>query len=453
MKKLYILIILVLGSLIPETLQAQLSFVTSTLTQCYNTGTNTAYVVTSPTNAATYSWTIISPNCTGTYTNVAQNGSTVNISYPCCGMFTITCTAYTATSMISSTSMTTNVTCGPSLSITSSAANGTVCAGTTATLSGWGAMNYSWSPPGMTGAQLIVAPTANVCYTLAGYNGFCTDYAVYCLSVQPSSSTLAVSGNSIVCAGSTTTLNASGASSYIWSPSNATGASIVVSPSVSTSYTVTDSGPVQCPGKATYMVLVTQAPTLAINSQPSSPVITCGASATLTCQSNAQTYMWSNGVTTSSNIVSPLSNTCYSLVATGSSGCFTTAAICVTVLPVQLSPAGNNTICLHSSANLSVTVPGTFAWMPGNITGSLVNVIPLTSTIYTVNGQMPNFCNGSGTISVTPDPSCAIVWPGDANSDGVVNASDVFEIGLAFNNTGTARTPTSNAWSAQFASS
>lgn len=38
------------------------------------------------------------------------------------------------------------------------------------------------------------------------------------------------------------------------------------------------------------------------------------------------------------------------------------------------------------------------------------------------------------------------VWPGDANSNGIANNSDILEIGLQFNQTGAARTSTSNIW-------
>jgi hypothetical protein len=42
------------------------------------------------------------------------------------------------------------------------------------------------------------------------------------------------------------------------------------------------------------------------------------------------------------------------------------------------------------------------------------------------------------------DQNC--VWPGDANSDGFANNLDILEIGLQFNQTGAARTNTSNIW-------
>jgi hypothetical protein len=61
--------------------------------------------------------------------------------------------------------------------------------------------------------------------------------AVSC-SPGPGAPTLSVSGNTLICQGQTTTLTASGASTYSWSSGDST-ASAILSPSNSTSYTIT----------------------------------------------------------------------------------------------------------------------------------------------------------------------------------------------------------------------
>jgi hypothetical protein len=53
---------------------------------------------------------------------------------------------------------------------------------------------------------------------------------------------------------------------------------------------------------------------------------------------------------------------------------------------------------------------------------------------------------------ISVNSGCSDVWPGDANSDGVVNSSDVLELGLAASSTGAARTPGGNSYVAQYAS-
>jgi hypothetical protein len=71
--------------------------------------------------------------------------------------------------------------------------------------------------------------------------------------------------------------------------------------------------------------------------------------------------------------------------------------------------------------------------------------------MYTVFGIGASGCPGSATISLFVNPACSDVWPGDANSDGIVSATDVLEIGLAFSNTGALRSPGGNSYVSQYA--
>jgi len=92
-----------------------------------------------------------------------------------------------------------------------------------------------------------------------------------------------------------------------------------------------------------------------------------------------------------------------------------------------------------------------YSWNSGSMGGS-VSVLPLVTTTYIVVGQHSSFnCTGYDQTIVFVDTTCSQVWPGDANSDGVVDNTDVFEIGLAFNATGAARTPTSNTYASYYA--
>lgn len=53
-------------------------------------------------------------------------------------------------------------------------------------------------------------------------------------------------------------------------------------------------------------------------------------------------------------------------------------------------------------------------------------------------------CTDTYIQSVTVDSTC--VWPGDANADKIVDNNDILAIGLAFGDSGTARTDTSISW-------
>jgi len=141
-------------------------------------------------------------------------------------------------------------------------------------------------------------------------------------------------------------------------------------------------------------------------------------------------------------MVQDLTNSCISSV-TISVQCGTTVAS-----PVNIT--GPGLVCLHSSITYTASGANTYTWLNGPNT-STYNVIPYFSDVYQVGATDINGCITHAAIQAGINAGCADVWPGDANSDGVVNNLDVFELGLAFNQTGPARSFTSNAYVSQYA--
>ena len=137
----------------------------------------------------------------------------------------------------------------------------------------------------------------------------------------------------------------------------------------------------------------------------------------------------------------PLNN-CYSS--------FIIPIACSTLAPTPLSITGTNTVCLGSS--VSYTSSGTNNYWSTGANGATMNITPSASTSYTAFGNDFNNCPSSGTTAVTVNNTCSQVWPGDANSDGIVDNTDVFEIGLALNATGPSRSPGGNTYTSQYAS-
>jgi len=123
---------------------------------------------------------------------------------------------------------------------------------------------------------------------------------------------------------------------------------------------------------------------------------------------------------------------------------------CSTLNPLPLVVTGNNTVC--SGSSVTYTSNGTNNVWSNGPTTSTMNVIPNANSTYTVFGNDANNCPSSGTVAVIVNTNCSDVWPGDANSDGLVDNLDVFEIGLAMSSTGPARVPGGNIYSGQFAS-
>ena len=115
--------------------------------------------------------------------------------------------------------------------------NATICSGNSTTLNASGATSYSWNS-GATTSSISVSPTSNTSYTVIGTANGCSNTKVVSVAVN---TTPTVSVNSqTICAGNNAILNANGATTYSWN-SGATTSSISVSPSSSTSYTVTGS--------------------------------------------------------------------------------------------------------------------------------------------------------------------------------------------------------------------
>lgn len=293
--------------------------------------------------------------------------------------------------------------------------NSTVCAGATATLTAGGAVTYTWSPAtglsSVNGASVAASPTASTVYTVTGTDGSgCVSSATVQVTVG-SGPVLAVSPNATVCPAASTTLTASGALSYTWSPavtlSSANGASVTASPAATTVYTVSGTDAGGCIGTTSVQVAVGSNPVLTVS--PNATVCPAG-SATLTA-SGAVSYTWAPAATLSSAngatvTASPAATTIYTLSGTNAGGCTGTNTVQVSLAanPV-LSGSPNATICASTNTVLTVTGAGSYTWSPaGSLSaanGATVTATPATSTVYTVTGANASGCTGTCTISVS----------------------------------------------------
>ncbi len=201
----------------------------------------------------------------------------------------------------------------------------TICTGVATNLTADGALTYSWSG-GETANSISITPTTTTTYTITGTDNGCEGTAIAIVTVN---ATPTVTVNSAtICNGQTVDLFALGGQAYIWS-TTATMNSISVSPSTTTTYTVT--GTIAgCVNTAKGIVTV--------NSLPSTPTISQNF-AVLTSSSTTGNQWYLNGNIingATSQTYTMLVNGNYTVEVTNGSGCAAmSAATTVTTLGID----------------------------------------------------------------------------------------------------------------------
>jgi gliding motility-associated-like protein len=300
----------------------------------------------------------------------------------------------------------------------SGGANKIICSGLSTTLQGTGGVSNTWSPSTGLSCTNCANPTANptttTVYTVTGTDGNgCINTANVTVNVNPLPN-VSGGGNKSICVGSSTTLPASGATSYTWSPS--TGLSCTncamptANPTTTTVYTLTGTDGNGCINTANVTVTVNPLPT--ISGGPNKSICT-GSSTTLPATGGVS-YTWSPATGLScTNCATPTANptttTVYTVTGTNGNGCVNTATVTVTVNPLPtISGGSNKTICAGSSATLQATGGTFYAWTPttglscSNCSGPSAS--PAATTVYTVTGTDGNGCSNTAQVTVNVNP-------------------------------------------------
>lgn len=400
--------------------------------------------------------TILSATGEGSFVwSNGENGSFVTVTDP--GTYTIT--ASMLNGCISSDSVVVIVNPRPSPSIIG---DDTICQGQTATLTATGGVSYIWSN-GSTDTSIVVSQSGRYFVTLTNIEG-CTASANVEVTVNPLPD-VTITGNSDFCQGDSTTLTASGASSYAWSNSS-TMESIIVSSAGN--YTVTGTGANGCTNTATKTVTVNPTYTtplthsicqgetynfygqnlnvagaythrlqtisgcdsvliltLTVNALPivtiSGDTSICEGSSTTLTASGADTYNWNTGESIDS--VSVSASGVYTVMGTSAAGCTNSANVTVLVLQApQIAITGATDICAGESTLLTVSGGTTYLWSDGTTDTTLT---VSTAGSWQVTGYSEAGCSSTASTTVSlwqpatseftvfcPD-SC-YVWNGEA---------------------------------------
>ncbi|MCO5259552.1 MAG: S8 family serine peptidase [Crocinitomicaceae bacterium] len=297
--------------------------------------------------------------------------------------------------------------------VVSAGSNVAICVGQSTTLTAIGASTYTWNNGLGSGASHSVSPTTTTMYQVTGYNGTCSATSQVTVTVNPLP--IVSAGSDVtICAGQSTTIAGTGATTYTWNNGLGAGASHLVSPTTSTSYTVTGNDG-NCSNTASVMVNVTPLPTVTVSPN----VAICnGQNATISA-SGASSYSWDNGFNGAAQTVFPTATTTY--VVTGTNGaCSNTAQVVVTVnnIPTAVINMADSTVGCPTSvtfSSASSTGASTYAWtFPGGTPNTSTNANP-TATFGTA---------GSVTVLLTTTNDC-----GSANSSFPITI-DIYCAGL-----------------------
>ena len=286
--------------------------------------------------------------------------------------------------------------------------------------------SYSWSTGesgvigGLDNGQINVSPQTTTTYTLTVTTTGCEVTEQVTVIVDGLDVDLG-DLNQDVCFGIPATFtaivnNGQAPYQYLWG-TGSTDASITVSPTVNTTYSVQVTDALGCVGNDVVFVVVNPNP--AINTGPDQ-TITCGGTATIGGSPvgiSGATYSWSSGqsgtISGADNgqiTVSPLVTTTYTLTLT-TIGCEVSEDITVTVedLDVDLGDATQD-VCLGVPATFTAIVnngqgPFQYLWSTGS-TDPSITVIPTINTSYSVQVTDALGCVGSEDVftNVNPNP-------------------------------------------------
>lgn len=305
---------------------------THTVTYAYNdthgclyTAAKTITVANTPTITVTASHSLI---CSGTPVALTATGTATSYSWTS-GVtngipFTPTTTAsYTVMGKNTEGCLTTSVNTvfvNSRPAVTASVTNAVVCMGTPVTLTGYGALTYTWTNGVL--SNVPFTPSVSTTYTLTGTdaNG-CTNTAPITILVMPLPNVTANASSTQICRGSTVTLSGSGANSYVWSHGVVNGATF--SPTLTTTYSLTGNNTSGCSKTVVITVSVNAIPSVTVATN--NPTICVGESASLTA-SGASTYSWSTSQSGPAINVSPVTSTAYTVTGTAN-GCSSNASI------------------------------------------------------------------------------------------------------------------------------
>ncbi|MDH4473700.1 MAG: gliding motility-associated C-terminal domain-containing protein [Fluviicola sp.] len=323
---------------------------------------------------------------TGASGYVWDNGVTQGVSFTPASTQTYTVTVSDAVGCSATDQVTVTVNSIPNIN---AGANQAICPGGSVILSGSGGTTYTWNNGVTNGVSFNPASTQTYTVTGTDANGCTnTDQVLVTVNALPN---VSAGQDQSVCAGTTVTLNGSGAVSYVWNLSVVN--NVPFTPGATQIYTVVGTDANGCQNSDQVTVTVNPPPTIGAGADQT---ICVGTSVTLS-GTGGVSYVWTNGVTNGVSFNPGLGTQIYTVTGTDANGCTNTDQVTITVLTVPVADI-NSTDPLSGYPGLAVTFTNSstnatnFVWDYDNGDTDVTN---------NVNQNGGSTFNSPGTYTVT----------------------------------------------------
>jgi hypothetical protein len=293
---------------------------------CHATAQTTLTVLPSPNISVSGSPSLCAGNTStlsaqgaSSYTwNTSSGHSSIVVSPPATTTYSVSGSLFNGCTR----SETFQVTVFPSPALSAGPQSSSVCEGASITFSATGASSYSWSNGQTFATFSLSAPPGASTYTVYGTDGLCTDSVVLSLFSTPVPTINVWSNPPVFCEGQTTTLNASGAGSYLWDQS-VTQPSFVITALGPSSHTIRGMNGA-CFRDSVIHILPSPNPTLSLSVSAYS---ICLGDSLFLYASGALSYSWNGTPGPASLSLLPGSTSGYTLSGSNLNGCISTTAI------------------------------------------------------------------------------------------------------------------------------
>lgn len=206
-----------------------------------------------------------------------------------------------------------------------------------------------------------------------------------------------------------------GAITYVWEPGALAGDAVTVSPTTTSTYTVTGTDANGCTGTTTATVVVNPIPVFSI----ADDTICFGTNTVLTAP-DINKYVWApatglNTTTKSTVVAGPGTTTTYTVVGTDPNGCVGSTTVTVVVIPAPVITATGGDVCPGDTITLKADGGISYTWSPlrflNTTTGPVVKSFPDATTTYTVTGTGANGCTSTAVAvaTINPEPVAGII--------------------------------------------